>query len=165
MTVSTRSTQPCLSYILIQLPFIACFTRAPGQRRFQSFRISPANLPVQLAPQEGEHVLGAQAERGVAQQARVERPQGHATREEHIGGVLGLVCSPVVAIARQQIAQQRIHPAGEPLEDHRPGQARKPIGEPLGAARVFEPEEGIVEASVPEAALIQLVGQPVMAVE
>jgi len=45
---------------------------------------------------------------------------------------------PVIAIARQQIAQQRIHPAGEPLEDHRPGQARKPIGKPLGAARVFE---------------------------
>ena len=62
-------------------------------------------------------------------------------------------------------AQQRIHPAGEPLEDHRPRQGRKPIGEPLGAARVFEPEEGIVEALVPEAPLIELVGEPVMAVE
>ena len=52
MTVSTRSTQPCLSYILIQLAFIACFTRAPGQRRFQSFRISPANFPCSLRPKK-----------------------------------------------------------------------------------------------------------------
>src|SRR5262249_56594384 len=66
MTVSTRSTQPCLSYILIQLAFIACLTRAPGQRRFPVVQDLAGELPVELAPQESEDVLGAQAERGAA---------------------------------------------------------------------------------------------------
>src|SRR5207247_10526791 len=52
MTVSTRSTQPCLSYIVLQLAFIQCFTRAPGQRRLQSFRSSPAKRPWSLRPRK-----------------------------------------------------------------------------------------------------------------
>src|SRR5439155_5096057 len=52
MTVSTRSTQPCLSYILIQFPFIQCFTRAPRQRRFHSLRISPVKPPWSLRPRK-----------------------------------------------------------------------------------------------------------------
>src|SRR5262249_55720470 len=156
MTVSTRSTQPCLSYILIQFAFIACFTRAPGQRRFQSFRISPANLPWSLRPKK--------VRTSSARRQSVAWRERRGVGNQDVGGVAGLVGGPVVAIARKQIARERIHPAGEPLEDHRPGQARKPIGEPLGAARVFEPEEGIVEAPVTEAALIELVGEPVVAV-
>jgi hypothetical protein len=139
MTVSTRSTQPCLSYILIQLAFIACLTRAPGQRRFQSFRISPANFPWSLRHKK---VRTSSARRqSVAEEPGVERPEGEATGEEDIGHVLGLVGGPVVAIARQQIAEQRIHPAREPLEDDRPGQAREPVGEALGPSGIREPEE------------------------
>jgi hypothetical protein len=50
-----------------------------------------AELAVELAAQEREHVLGAQAERGVAEEPGVERPQGEATPEQDVGGVLGLV--------------------------------------------------------------------------
>ena len=46
---------------------------------------------MELAPEEGEHVLGAQAERGMAQQPGVEGVQRRAAREQHVGGVLGRV--------------------------------------------------------------------------
>ena len=76
MTVSTRSTQPCLSYILIQLAFIQCFTRAPGPAALPVVQDLAREAAVELAAEEGEHVLGAQAERGVAQEPRVERRAG-----------------------------------------------------------------------------------------
>ncbi len=37
---------------LIQFPSIQCLTRAPGQRRFQSFMISPAKPPWSLRPRK-----------------------------------------------------------------------------------------------------------------
>ena len=36
MVVSTRSTDPCLSYILIELPATRCLTRIPSGRCFKS---------------------------------------------------------------------------------------------------------------------------------
>lgn len=79
--------------------------------------------------------------------------------------ILGLVRGPVVAVARQPIPQERIHPAREPREERRPGQARKPIGDPLCPPGILEPEEGIVETTVAEAPLVELAGEPVVAVD
>ena len=125
----------------------------------------PREAAVQLPAEEREHVLGAQAEGGVPQQPHVEVAQGGATREEHIGDVLGLMRRPVVAIAFELIAQERVHPVGEAVEHGGPVEGRKAIGEPLDASRAPEPEEGILEAAIAQPALVHLGGKPLVAVD
>src|SRR5262245_9271151 len=80
----------------------------------------PREAAVELAAEEVEDVLGEQTERGMAQQPPVEGAQGGATREQDVGGVLGLVRRPVVAIARELVAQERIDPGGEAVEPGSP---------------------------------------------
>src|SRR4029434_11337840 len=89
----------------------------------------PAPLPVgeevareaaaELAAEEGEHVLGMQAERGVAEQARVEVAEGAAAREQDVGGVLRLVDRPVVAVVCEHVAEERGGAARQGGEDTR----------------------------------------------
>jgi hypothetical protein len=95
---------------------------------------------VELPPEEGQHVFGAQTERGVPQEPRVELAQGGATREQDVGRVLRLVRRPEVAIALELIAQERIHPADEAVKDGRSPQGRETVGELLRAPRVLQPE-------------------------
>jgi len=64
----------------------------------------PREAAVELPAEERAHVLGAQAEGGVPQQPPVEGAQGGATPEEHVGGVLGLMRRPGVAIAFELVA-------------------------------------------------------------
>ena len=73
----------------------------------------PGEATVELSAEAREHVFGAQAEGGVPQEPHVELAQGGATREEDVGRVLGLMRRPVVAIAFELIAQERVHPVGE----------------------------------------------------
>ena len=70
----------------------------------------------------------------------------------------------LVVLAQQQVAQERIHPAGESIEHRGPRERREPIGEPLRPPRVLEPEEGVVEPSVAQPALVHLPGEPLMPV-
>jgi len=44
--------------------------------------------PMELPPGEGQHVFGAQTERGVPQEPRVELAQGGATCEQDVGRLL-----------------------------------------------------------------------------
>ena len=51
---------------------------------------------VQTAAQEGEDVLGGEAQQGMLEQSRIEFGQLGSTLEQDIGAVLGLVDDPVV---------------------------------------------------------------------
>jgi hypothetical protein len=49
VAVSMRSMEPCLSYILIALPFIRCLTWRPGNRPMSSYARA-GRLPVRVSP-------------------------------------------------------------------------------------------------------------------
>jgi hypothetical protein len=119
----------------------------------------------ELAAEEGEHVLGMQAERGVAEQARVEVAQGAAAREQDVGGVLRLVDRPVVAVVREHVAEERVGAARQGVEDRGPLQGREAICEPLSTPGIFEPEEGVLQFPVAEPAVVELAGEPLVAVD
>jgi hypothetical protein len=60
---------------------------------------------VELAAEKRQDIFGAQAQRGVPEQPGVEVAKSGPVLEEDVGGVLGLVGGPVVAIAREQIRE------------------------------------------------------------
>src|SRR5262249_34812050 len=119
----------------------------------------------ELAAKECEHIFGPEAEGGVAQELPVEGAQGGATGKQDVGRILGLMRGPVVAIALELIAQERVHAVGEAVEHARPVEGCQAIGESLHAAGILEPEEGILEPAVSRAALAHLAGEPLVAVD
>jgi hypothetical protein len=109
ITVSTRSTQPCLSYILIQFPFIQCFTRAAAQRRFPVVHDLTREAAVKLVADEGEHVFGAETERRVAEQPPVESraDQCDAVPQEDLGIRARCPARPIPATPRESYRPNR----------------------------------------------------------
>jgi hypothetical protein len=76
------------------------------------------------------------------QEPHVEFPPGPRAVNSNIGGVLGLMGRPVVAIPGELVAQERVHPAGEDVEHSRPRERREAISKPLHAPEILEPKEG-----------------------
>jgi hypothetical protein len=72
----------------------------------------------------------------VPKQPGVEVAEGGPVLEEDVGGVLGLVGGPGVALAREQIPEERIDPARECVEARRPLQDGEAIREALGAGGI-----------------------------
>jgi hypothetical protein len=121
---------------------------------------------VQAAAQEGQDVLGGEVQRGVVEQVRVEVRQGRTVLEEDVGAVLGLVDDPVIALALQPgRAEQGVDLAGPAVEDLHPAEAREAVGEGLRPGGVVELGEGVVVLHEAEAGVVELSGQPVVAVD
>src|SRR5262245_16747121 len=72
---------------------------------------------------------------------------------------------PVITVAGQVVTQERIDPTGKPVEDGWPLQHREAIGDSLHMSGILEPEEGILEPAIPQAALVHLAGEPLVAVD
>src|SRR5215470_15171057 len=104
MTVSTRSTEPSLLYILIQLRFMRCLTRRPGRRpgslEKSSWSVTRSEVAVELAAEEGHHIARLEVERRVLEQTREELLEVCPSAEQDVGRVLRLRRHPIVAHRR-----------------------------------------------------------------
>ncbi len=121
--------------------------------------------PVQFATEEGQHILGPQAQRGVLEELFIRVLQGLGTLEHDIRGILGLVHDPVVLHPRQHILQQRIDPSGERRQHPGPVLVREAVRELLRPLTVGDPGERVVLFAIGDAMPVQLARQPLMAVQ
>jgi len=166
MTVSMRSTHPCLSYILIQLPFIRCLTRAPGQRFLKLFTTSPWKFPWSLRPRKVNTSSALKHTDAVLEQLWIQVLESGAVLEQNIRGEFGLVGNPIMMHAFEQVSQQRIDPAGERFEQA--GEVflvGEMIGKTLGARAIVDVHKGVFDLRVADAVLRHLAGQPFVAVD
>ncbi|MBL8325997.1 MAG: hypothetical protein JNJ89_13680, partial [Rubrivivax sp.] len=99
----------------------------------------------QLASEEVHDLLGAEAQRAVAEQARVQLAQALGGLEHHVGGVLGLRRDPVVLAAPQHVVQLRHDLPGVPVQDLRPLEVRESVGQALRSWQVADADEDVVD--------------------
>ena len=122
-------------------------------------------VSAQLSTEEGHHILGAEAVRGVLQQFFIQTRKGRGTFEHDVGGKLSLLDDPVVVHAVEQMLHQRIDSARQGGEDSRPVPFGEPVGESPGASGGLDPQKRVVDFPVGDSVLVHLAGQPVVAVE
>jgi hypothetical protein len=119
----------------------------------------------QLASEEVHDLLGAEAQRAVAEQPGVKIAQALAGLEHHVRGVFGLRRHPVVLAAVQHIAQLRHDLPGVSVQDLRPLQVGESIGQALCPWQVLDPGEDVIDFRVFDTAGGQLASEPLVPVE
>lgn len=102
----------------------------------------------------------------VCDQLALELPVQFASQEAHdLPGVFPLPDHPVVGVAFEQIAEDRVDLAGIGFEDSRPVERGESIGERLRSADVFDVGEDVVDLGVADTVGVELSSQPRMAIE
>jgi len=123
MVVSTRRTEPALSYILMELPCTQCLMRTPSGRPAgaRCIRLELAVEP--LTPEKAHDVRAVKVEHGMAQECGVDGGQRRRRAEQQIGGPLGLKGGPVVGLrpGAEDLGVERIEGAGNRIEGGGPG--------------------------------------------
>jgi hypothetical protein len=103
---------------------------------------------------------------GMVEQSRVEFDQVLAALEEEIGAVFGLVDDPVIALALEPgLAQERVDLACPAIQDLDPAEPGEAVSQGLGLVRVVELGEGVIVLHEADARVVELPGQPVVAVD
>ena len=119
----------------------------------------------ELATEEVHDLCGADAQRAVAEQARVQLAQSVRSIEHHVGGVLGLRGDPLVLASAQYIVELRYHLPGVAAQDPRPVQVGEAIGQALRARQLADTDEDVVDLRVFDTAGRELALQTLVAVE
>src|SRR3954451_20427657 len=120
-------------------------------------------LRAELAAEKGCDVVGLDGVNSGAHQVLVYGLQVRLLAENDIGGVLALVCAPVISSC--EIAINRTVPARELVQLSVDTFGCPSIGDPLGAWPVRDFDKGVVDEPIFDTLLTQLTGQPVVAVE
>ena len=122
-------------------------------------------VPMQLAAEEGEDVLGTKVDRGVVQHPLVELRELAAAGEQDVRAVLGLLNRPIVAaLFEPGLAEQRVELSGPIRHLPNPRQPAELVGQPLSASRRINLDKGVVALAEADSLVGQLLGQPVVAV-
>ena len=122
-------------------------------------------VAVEFAAQEGQDVLGREAQHRVSEQVFIQRLQGVGALEHHVGGELGLVNDPVVVHAQKQVVEQGVDLAGERRENARPILAHKTIGKALRPVHIGNPDKRVVQFFIGDAVFVELARQELVAIE
>ena len=121
---------------------------------------------MELSAQEAQDVLRSHVNRGVSKKLLEERLQGRGTLEDDIGRELALIDNPVVLEVPQDIAEEWIDDVGDAPERSDPVlSVEKGVSELLGAAEIVDRDEGVVTLTMGDAGLVELLRQPVVAVD
>ena len=112
-------------------------------------------VPVELSTEEGHDILGAEADRGVLQQSVIKARQSGGGFEHHVGGVFSLLGDPVVIHASQQIAQERIDPAGKGCQHTGPVLADEAVGQTLSTLGIVDGDEGVIPLAVADTVAVE----------
>jgi hypothetical protein len=158
-----------LSYIFSQFCLTRCKIAGAADAAAREAGQIGDNLALEaageLAAEEVHDLRGTEAQRAVAEQARVQLTQAVRALEHHVGGVLGLRRDPVVLAAVQHIVQLRHDLPGVSVQQPRPVQVGEPIGQALRSRQVADADEDVVDLGVLDAAGRELARQPLVAVE
>jgi len=120
---------------------------------------------IPLAAEEAQDVLGGKRPHGIIQESAVQASQRRTTGEQQVGGEFGLIDDPVHGVAGEQFVEQRIDLACPTVEDFRPVELGKSVGQALGLDRVVELCERVVLLHEAQFLLHHLLGQPFVAID
>jgi len=103
----------------------------------------------------------------MSDQIRPHRQQFRPGSEHDVGGHLGLVEDPVVAVEAgpDDGGQQRVDPPGERVENPRPRPMGELVAERLGPGQILHPHQRVVVTAIPDPGPVELAGQPFPAVD
>jgi len=103
----------------------------------------------------------------MSDQIRPHRQQFRPGSEHDVGGHLGLVEDPVVAVEAgpDDGGQQRVDPPGERVENPRPRPMGELVAERLGPGQILHPHQRVVVTAIPNPGPVELAGQPFPAVD
>ena len=116
----------------------------------------------ELAPEEGGDVVRLDRVDGSADQGVIQGMQIGLAMEDDIGGVLHLHDAPVVGGA--ELAGYRAVAGGEAIQGMMEPLDGKDVGEGPGSGPIGDAGEGVVQLRKGDAGLLELGGQPVVAV-
>jgi len=92
-----------------------------------------AKVPVEFSSEEGQDILGAEAQRRVLRQFFIQELEGSIVLEHHVGRQFRLLSNPVILVPFQNAGHQRVHFPCECGEDAGPVLLDEAVGKALGA--------------------------------
>src|SRR5438270_1463976 len=152
-----------LSYSLIETGPIVCLIRVPFDANVETVPHFAFEPGAELAAEKRCDVVGLDGVNSGARQVIVDSLQVRLFAENDIGGVLALVCAPV--ISSREIAINRTVPTRELVQLSMHALGCPSVGDPLGAWPVRDFDKGVVDEPIFDTLLTQLTGQPVVAIE
>src|SRR5439155_17039911 len=108
---------------------------------------------------------GAEAHRGVPQQSCIQALQRGAVLEQNVGGIFGLVNHLIIGQPTQKLLQMWISPSGERRQNAWPVLMGQSVGKTLGAFRIAQLDEGVIQALIGQAVAMHLARQPLVSVD
>ncbi len=85
--------------------------------------------------------------------------------EQNVGRVLALSCDPVVRHWFEKVCHEWINLFGVTVEQPRPIQRTKAVGEFLSSGQILDPKKCVLPFAIADSVLLQFPGEPLMSVD
>jgi len=122
-------------------------------------------VAVELFPEEGHDILGAEAEGGVPQQFWIQPFKAGTILEYDVGSEFGLVDDPVVLHPMQDGFHQWIDLGSEDRQDSLQVDFHEAVSQTLDARGILQSHEGVLDHLVVDVTAVQFPGKPFVAVD
>jgi hypothetical protein len=120
---------------------------------------------IPLAAKKAQNIFGGKRAHRMIQKRAVQVGQRHPTGEQQVGGELGLIDDPMHGAAGELFSQQRIDLPCPTIQDFRPVELGKAVGQALGLDRIVELSERVVLLHEAQFFLHHLLGKPFVAID